>query len=805
MSLSSRSRAFSLVEVAAVIVIIGILITGVVVSISLVKKARIQTAQSLTKSSPVTGIYENILWLESSLENSLLESETSDTDSISTWNNQSVSGIGKVTIYKIGSGPTYANTINYVPAVKFSGNTINYLKITDASFLNNTDYTIVVLEKRQTASAGYFLNTIDTNTNNAVNILALGYSSDGVVAHNSLNVNHTITPKVSVYADSIDKPRVFTFVQSSAAGKQTYINGVLAANDVSNTSQLSGITSLAIGRGYTGEIGEIAIFTKALTIEARKSVEDYLGKKWTRKILRDSSPSCINGIVTDSGCYNACSTASVTGVSTPPVVDDGSSGTLTCDNSLGYSGTVTYSCSGGNLNPVGNCSEIVCSISGLTGFNNQTGLVYAASTTALTSPCQVGHAPSTSPAPSYTCTATGAATTSGTCTSITCTAAAGTGYSAQSNLSYAASASGVISCNAGYEGSINYTCTSIGAATISGSCSAISCTVPSTIGTNTTTVNQASGTVPCDKAGASGGPANYTCSYGTFTPTGNACIVGPPSCSGGNTSLYTVSGEKVHAFLSSETLDCTSLTGSITAQVLVIGGGGGGGNGYDTNSGGGGGAGGFVYASAYPITATSYTVTVGAGGATASVNNTVGYSGSSSQFGTMTANGGGGGGYRNGTGAIPGPASSGGSGGGGPWNGSGAASTQTAQTNATLNYGYAGGNGLTSGSIINSGGGGGAGGVGGNANTTNAGNGAAGAQSSITGSATYYAAGGGGGNSSGKTPGTGGSSIGGNGGVSASAGATNTGSGGGGTDGTSTTNGAAGGSGIVIVRYVNPI
>jgi hypothetical protein len=37
------------------------------------------------------------------------------------------------------------------------------LKIADASYLNGTDYTIVVLEKRQSASAGFFLSTTDAS------------------------------------------------------------------------------------------------------------------------------------------------------------------------------------------------------------------------------------------------------------------------------------------------------------------------------------------------------------------------------------------------------------------------------------------------------------------------------------------------------------------------------------------------------------------------------------------------------------------------------------------------------------------
>ena len=89
-------------------------------------------------------------------------------------------------------------------------------------------------------------------------------------------------------SSSSDTARIFTFVSDSTNGKKTYINGILAAQS-SDTTKLSNITTLAIGKGYTGEIGEIAIFTRALKAEERKSTEDYLGKKYGTKINRTTT------------------------------------------------------------------------------------------------------------------------------------------------------------------------------------------------------------------------------------------------------------------------------------------------------------------------------------------------------------------------------------------------------------------------------------------------------------------------------------------------------------------------------------
>jgi len=798
---SLHLRGFSLIEVSAVIVIIGILIAGVFGGVSLIKKARIQAAQTLTKSSPIAGIPSNALWLESSLEDSFLDSESSDTDAISTWNDQKVTG-SKSSITKVGTGPTYANTINYVHAVKFSGSTANYLKIADASFLNGTDYTIVVLEKRQAASAGNFLST--TNSSDVVdNKLTIGYASDGVIAHSHNATNYTITPKVSAYANSTETPRLFVFTQSSTEGKKTYINGTLAAQDTSNTSQLSGVTTLAIGKGYTGEIGEIAIFTKALSKLDRKIIEDYIGKKWTRKLNRSvvssgatggisdnsGNPSCINGTVTDSassGCDNSC-TVSVTGVSTPSSVVDGASGNLTCNSSLGYSGTITYNCSGGNLNASPSaCTATTCTITSVAGFNDKTGLTYASSATALSSPCATGYTPSTSPAPSYTCTTSGAATISGSCSlSIPSNSVAPA-------LSSSSAAVGtVISATTGTWSPTptSYTYAWWWAdgtpAAISGATSSSYTPVAGDIGH----------TLLCKvTATGSGGTSSAVSSN-----TSSAVVAAAAPCTGGNViDTSTVAGSTIHKFTSSGTFTCGSAR---NVQVLVVAGGGGGGSGWNGAGGSGGGGGGLIYNSSFSVSTSAITVTVGAGGAGGNCGGgdyCNGSNGLNSVFSSITATGGGGGGGREN------PGLAGGSGGGGGISGgakAGGAASPAGQ-------GFAGGSNyytvpVSFPSAYGGGGGGGAGSAGQAGSNIKGGDGGSGLQNAITvasGPGPYYA--GGGGSSycmvcgSGSN-GVGGSGIGGNVG---SAGAANTGSGGGGAANASDS-GKSGGSGIVIVRY----
>jgi prepilin-type N-terminal cleavage/methylation domain-containing protein len=673
-----KNNAFSLLEVSVVILIIGIFLAGIFVADGMISKFRLTAAKSLAQSSPIITFPSAALWLETSLDSSFNSSEANNGNPLSTWYDQR-SVPNKVIISTAGASPTYSNTINRIHAVAFDGTANKYFTF-DGSFLNNTDYTIFVLEKRQDPKGdNYFLGGVGAGLNNS---LALGYSSNSQIIH--AQGSNSYASGISSYSDSKDKPRIFTFTHSSTAGKQTYINGVLAAEDPSNLAPLTGISTLTIGQGYIGEIGEIAIFTKALNATDRGLIEDYLGKKWVSPINRNKTPNCIGGLVTINGCDNS--------------------------------------------------SPVICSASG-TGYN-QAALSY---TSGSSFSCDAGYTGSIN----YRCTASGPATNiSGSCTPITCTAAAGTGYSAKSGLAYS-TGSGTFNCDAGYFGTVTYTCTSSGAATgVSGSCSS--------------------------------------------------------NCTGGTIDTTTVPGAVIHSFknVGDFPFQCPSAR---NVQVLVVAGGGGGTGGGLLAGGAGGGAGGLIYNSSFSVSTSAITVTVGDGGAGGpssgnAASSITGSKGSNSVFSSLTAAGGGGGGARE---SNTNPAPSGGSGGGGGISGS----SKLGGSASPSGQGNAGGNNSSSSPNYGGGGGGGAGSVGQNGTSTKGGDGGSGLQNSITGitPAPYYAGGGGSSYYYGISAGTNGVGKNGGGNVG-SAGSSNTGGGGGGGADQNSA-GGKGGSGIVIVRY----
>ncbi len=506
----SNSKAFSLVELSIVILIITVLVVGIIGAQSLLTKSRLVSARAQTSASPVLSVDNLSLWLESTLERSFGSSDISDNAALASWNDI---GNNKLTSTQVSGGPVYNRAINKMPTAAFSGT--GHFTF-DGSFLNGRDYTIFAVEQRSSsASDNYFLGD---GTVSGTNRFALGYKANGQISQD----HGAFTYSAAVSGYSANEPKIITF-SSNSAGKKIYINGMLAKTSA-DTLAPTGITNLAVGKGYNGQIGEVIVFAKSLQSEERKKIEDYLSKKWVVK-TSSLAVDCSAGVVTGNSCnINICTmpsysaSPSVTtgsgsvgctsgysgslnytcaGGGGPATITGGSCNVVTCAvtgtgiaggttvasgatevtcNATGYSVTTATSatCSGSALTATcgsGNCNtgggyiwngsacvstgSITCSITGFTGITNATGLAY--STSPVSRNCDVaGYV--TNSGVTYTCTASGAASMSGTCTAISCTFPAITGISAPPTKSYAASPTSH-TCNQTEYSSISYTCT----------------------------------------------------------------------------------------------------------------------------------------------------------------------------------------------------------------------------------------------------------------------------------------------------------------------------------------------------------
>jgi prepilin-type N-terminal cleavage/methylation domain-containing protein len=222
MSKNKSITAFSLIELSIVILIIGILVAGVTQSSRLVRAIRLQTARSLTTSSPVSSIKNLTMWYETTLEKSVDESERQDGIEVSKWFDISPTAVTKndATQATLANRPKFTdNMINGLPALKFDG-TADYFDINGA-LLVGTEYTIFVVEQRRTNADTYFLGGGSLTSSDSC--LHIGYNLGGTtVRHGHYFNDNDCSNCVAAY--TTPNPRLHIFRLSSTEGKKYYLN-----------------------------------------------------------------------------------------------------------------------------------------------------------------------------------------------------------------------------------------------------------------------------------------------------------------------------------------------------------------------------------------------------------------------------------------------------------------------------------------------------------------------------------------------------------------------------------------------------
>ncbi|NBX52781.1 MAG: prepilin-type N-terminal cleavage/methylation domain-containing protein [Proteobacteria bacterium] len=280
-------KAFSLIEISVVILIIGILIAGISQGIDMYNDFNLAKARNITKNSRVGRISNLELWLETTLEESFKTSERRDNSSISVWNDINIQSSQK----RSASQSTLANQSKLIfqafnksiPAVRFDGG--DYYPF-DSAFMNGADFTIFVVEQRTSGSNNSFFIGGGSN-----GVFHLGYSGASLIRvgqYGTAGVN-LFDYTIPTFSSTQITSRIHTFTLTSANGKKYWLNGgsTPEGSSVNNSllSQYSGYIGVAeIGATtplyYTGDIGEIIIYSKELSTKERNDVEDYLSKKY---------------------------------------------------------------------------------------------------------------------------------------------------------------------------------------------------------------------------------------------------------------------------------------------------------------------------------------------------------------------------------------------------------------------------------------------------------------------------------------------------------------------------------------------
>ncbi len=279
-------KAFTLVEMSIVVIIVAILITGILKGSSLIRASRIANARSYTAKSVVPEISGLIAWYETSMIDSIDKSEAVDGYNISKWyDNNPSSNIAlskKNTLIKSSSSNlTYVvNGINSIPSLSFvNSGTISLTKFFQGDSVQNTIF-IVFRPTIEPSSSAQFL--IDSSSSGSAS--AIGFKNDRISVNAQLSID-TATSTNPAYFQSDSNYVLCAYLNGSSS--QFFLND--ASSKVggsfinSGSNPLTGITIGATKNGsssFTGYISEVIIYNKVLGEQERKDVMNYLSKKY---------------------------------------------------------------------------------------------------------------------------------------------------------------------------------------------------------------------------------------------------------------------------------------------------------------------------------------------------------------------------------------------------------------------------------------------------------------------------------------------------------------------------------------------
>jgi prepilin-type N-terminal cleavage/methylation domain-containing protein len=284
-------RAFSLIEISIVVLIIGILVAGVTQSTRLLSQAKMSSAKTLTRSSPVSSVKNLVLWVETTSDASFDSTETDDAVTITNWYDINPQNSLKNS-FTATNKPAYTlNGINGLQAIKFNGTSTIMTSANFSNIITGSVTVFAVVKLPATVAAQPIIGKrVGANANFQ---FGTGTSTAGwQFCDNTCPTNYAAGSNAAVsangtYIASVVYSGTSTAGSSTSTGITFFQNGALAnASQNTTTSPSTSVAgSLALGGDgiggfFGGHIGEVIVFDRAIKKEERQSIEGYLGKKW---------------------------------------------------------------------------------------------------------------------------------------------------------------------------------------------------------------------------------------------------------------------------------------------------------------------------------------------------------------------------------------------------------------------------------------------------------------------------------------------------------------------------------------------
>jgi len=297
----SHKKAFSLVELSVVLLVIGLMVGGISSGSRIINTSKLTQARALTTSSPVLLIPDMVLWLEPTLVGSITGAASGDNlsnnDYISSWNDISRNEID-VTQGTQANQPAYiASGINGLPSVGFTKASSDYLYNTSKVPLRSGDdsYTFVAVWKYFGSTAASVV--FEQNTNGAKNngkrasMLILNATKYGF--NGEANDFHSNT-----YPTGASMISIITLTPPTGAGTTIAVKIYSNSNDATYSGTINANTAnVATGafvvgakalssktEFFPGYISEIMVFDRDIKPSEVVIINEYLSAKYNIKL-----------------------------------------------------------------------------------------------------------------------------------------------------------------------------------------------------------------------------------------------------------------------------------------------------------------------------------------------------------------------------------------------------------------------------------------------------------------------------------------------------------------------------------------
>ena len=286
-----NKKAFSLFELAIVILLIATLVLGATQGSTMINKAKLASARSITHSSIVNKIENLVLWLDAT-DNSTIATGTvgngtygipSDNSFVTDWKDKNPTSTSTYAVSAIAdtNRPKYIQSgINGLPALQFDG-TDDYLRnVNGVISSGESGYTAIAVFKANDIRQALIFSQGDCAPNGS----AAGiYMEFGLAGSWGCGTNYDY----NILSYKVNTPYVVVVrVNKTQTNVATlYLNKTTASGSPTDGTVPLVSGAITVGNGFfNGHISEIIVFDRALTDTEIFDIQQYLGKKWGIKV-----------------------------------------------------------------------------------------------------------------------------------------------------------------------------------------------------------------------------------------------------------------------------------------------------------------------------------------------------------------------------------------------------------------------------------------------------------------------------------------------------------------------------------------